>query len=235
MKEINKILVLGDSLSRGVLLDEKRKRYYFSDKCFFTFVKEKLSPLIKNLAKFGATTLHCQKNLEKNLNEYKPDLVLIEYGGNDCDFNWDEIAKTPGNEHLPAVPLKDFEDHLSEIVSKVKAFGAIPILMTLPPLVASDYFNWFTNGDKQKGEHIQEWLKGTWVIYYWQERYSSAVRHFATKNNLHLIDIRHAFLEHPDFRKLMCSDGIHPNEAGHQLIADEIIKYVSSNRKELIV
>ena len=27
--------------------------------------------------------------------DLNPDLVLIEYGGNDCDYKWDEVARRP--------------------------------------------------------------------------------------------------------------------------------------------
>ena len=34
--------------------------------------------------------------LRKDVISENPDIVLIEVGGNDCNFNWDEVAKHPG-------------------------------------------------------------------------------------------------------------------------------------------
>lgn len=49
-----------------------------------------------------------------------PDFVLIEYGGNDCDFMWNEIAENPSLEHQPKNDFKAFEKQLKDTVEYLK-------------------------------------------------------------------------------------------------------------------
>ena len=37
------------------------------------------------------------------------------------------------------------------------------------------------------------------------------------------------FLQKDDYTKLICDDGIHPNKAGHRVIAEKILHYIESN------
>ena len=53
---------------------------------------------------------------------------------------------------------------------------------------------------------------------------NNAVLKIAAAKNAMLIDIREAFLKTRDYMNLLCEDGIHPNEAGHALISDVIMK-----------
>ncbi|MOA67209.1 hypothetical protein D3C78_1942860 [compost metagenome] len=48
------------------------------------------------------------------------------------------------------------------------------------------------------------------------------------------IDIRDDFMKTEDYRKYMCEDGIHPNEQGHELIADYFIRFIKNNHHELL-
>jgi acyl-CoA thioesterase-1 len=225
-KEIENILVLGDSLGKGVVLDEAKKKYRFTDDCFVNLVQKSIRPCLYNASKFGTTVCYGRQVLERNLEKHRPDLVFIEYGGNDCDYEWDEIAKNPYFDHIPKTPLDLFERTLREIFGIVKDAGAIPVAMTLPPLNALNYFKWFTKGDAEKGCNILKWLEDVWRIYWWQERYSSAVMAVSEECGARCIDVRHAFLKKIDFRKFICEDGIHPNPSGHALIASEILAYI---------
>ena len=107
-KEINNILVLGDSLSKGVVLDESRLKYYFENDCFVNRVQQSIRPSLLNASKFGSTISHGRQLLERNLQKHRPDVVFVEFGGNDCDYVWDEIAKNPFYDHIPKTPVKRF-------------------------------------------------------------------------------------------------------------------------------
>ena len=56
--------------------------------------------------------------------------------------------------------------------------------------------------------------------------YNNAVLKIAAAKNVLLIDIREAFLKTRDYLTLLCEDGIHPNEAGHALISDVVMKAI---------
>ena len=49
-----------------------------------------------------------------------------------------------------------------------------------------------------------------------------------------LIDFRSACLETEDYTTLICGDGIHPNEAGHKVIAEKILQYIRTNYTQLL-
>jgi len=178
------ILVVGDSLCKGVSLNEERKRYFFLKNSFANNLSKVFEANIVNTAKFGTTIQHGAEKLEERLLRYNPEIVLIEYGGNDCDFAWDEIALDPYSEHKPNTPLSEYEAHLIGMVELVRKHGAKPVVMTLPPLNAVDYFNWFTKGSKEKGDSILKWLEDVSKIYWWHERYSIAVSGIATSSIL---------------------------------------------------
>jgi len=57
-----------------------------------------------------------------------------------------------------------------------------------------------------------------------------AVWGLGARKQVPVIDITSPFLRRKDYRDYLCSDGIHPNEEGHLLIADAICDYVSANK-----
>jgi len=227
------ILVVGDSLSKGVSLNEEKKRYFFLKDSFAGNLSKATGANVVNVAKFGTTIVHGKAKLEERLIRYKPEIVLVEFGGNDCDFVWDEIAENPYGQHIPKTPLTEYEAHLIEMVEMIRRYGATPVVMTLPPLNAVDYFKWFTKGSKEKADSILKWLEDVSKIYWWHERYSSVVASVAENCDIPLADARRYFLKTPDFREYVCSDGIHPNAGGHQLITTSILDCFSKNFKQL--
>ena len=229
-----KILIVGDSLSKGVMLDENKKRYYISKDCFFNLLADKIDAEMYNASKFGSTVIQGQKQLESKLEKYDPDIVVIEFGGNDCDFLWDDIAQNPMLDHIPKTPLDVFEKSIQSMIDYVKKMGKQPVLTTLPPLYADNYFNWFTNSDKEKGLKVLKWLKDVWRIYWWHERYSNCIQYIAKASDVSCIDIRREFLKRKEFMQYICSDGIHPNKAGHQLIFEAAIEYIKKYASYLL-
>lgn len=221
--KINNILVVGDSLSRGVVYDETRCRYRFLKDCFVSAVAKLIPQKIMNESKFGATIGWGKQILLDKMEQSDADLVLIEFGGNDCDFDWDAIALSPDKDHQPKTLLPEYEETLTWMVRTIRERGKKPALMTLPPLNAPAYFQWFTGGDVDKGREILKWLGDVTTIYWWHERYSSAISRVANKLEVPLVDVRGSFLAQPNYREYICLDGIHPNERGHQLITDAIL------------
>ena len=171
-----------------------------------------------------------KKQLVTKFDKYDPDIVVIEFGGNDCDFLWDDIAQDPSLDHIPKTPLDIFEKNIRAMIDFVVARGKKPVLTTLPPLYADHYFKWFTNNDREKGLRVLKWLKDVWHIYWWHERYSNCVQYIAEERSVNCIDVRRAFLKRKDFNEYVCLDGIHPNRAGHKLIFEEVLNYIKKPR-----
>ncbi len=224
-----KYMITGDSISKGVIYDEIRKKYVLLENNYVTLLQEKMMGAVRNTARFGNTLIKGVTNLKKDIQKEKPHIVLIEYGGNDCDFNWDEIALNPDAEHLPKTDFNMFEKMLTETISFLRSEHITPILMSLPPLNADSYFKWVSKNDPVAEQNILKWLGSITKIYWWQERYNTMIVKVAEMTKTKYIDVRGAFLEHPDFTKFLCSDGIHPNEAGHRIICDKVLEFVQHN------
>jgi acyl-CoA thioesterase-1 len=232
-KNINSIMVIGDSISKGVVYSEEKKRYTPFKDGFIKGISQLLRVPVHNLAKFGSTLLYGKDVLADKLTELNPDVVLIEYGGNDCDFNWDEVALKPNGSHMPQTPMDKFEQTLRNMISFLRDQGKTPVLMNLPPVNEKAYFSWFTQENPEKEERILKWLKSSNRIYWWQEQYSCLIEHIGKATSTRLINVRSAFLKTEDYRKYICRDGIHPNEKGQLLIKEVLREYISKNASYL--
>lgn len=222
---IDSICIFGDSIIKGVIFDGIRGRYTFLKDSFANIFGISTGIRVDNYAKFGCTIAAGKKIVEKHAEElsgYK--YTALEFGGNDCDFDWAAISERPDDLHIAKTPIADFEVLYSNVIDSVVASGSQPILFSLPPLNANRYFAWISKG--LNAENIMHWLGDVEHIYRWHEMYNLVVLKLATIKRIPLIDIRGAFLESRDYLRLYCEDGIHPNKAGHALISDVIKSYI---------
>ncbi len=232
MSNSNSIGIFGDSIVKGVVYDNAKGKYVYSENCFVKEFARITGIAVDNYAKFGCTLTKGEKIIEKfsaRLSSYK--LIALEFGGNDCDFFWPAVAENPSAQHLPNTPIETFENIYSRILDKLTANQYRPVLFSLPPLDADRYFAWVSRG--LNAENILKWLGDVEYIYRWQEKYSAAVVKLAAAKRVPLIDIRSAFLQSPDYRSLLCEDGIHPNEAGHSLILNTITERLQQRAHDL--
>ncbi len=233
-KDSYNFVLYGDSISKGVVYDESKEKYVVLEESFPNLLQNRLKGVIHNAARFGNTILRAAGKLQNDVLKKKPDIVIIEFGGNDCDFKWEEIADNPQGNHLPNTDFNIFQKSLKSLIELFNSTGIVPVLMTIPPLDADRYFRWISKNSAAVGGKILEWLGSVSKIYWWQERYNSAILNIAQETRTHWIDVRSAFLRQPDFRQFLCIDGIHPNEKGHRLIAEKIMNYISSEYKYLL-
>lgn len=227
-------IISGDSISKGVIYDEVRSKYVILEDNYVSLLQDKLKGVVRNTARFGNTLIKGIGNLKKDVLKDKPNIVLIEYGGNDCDFHWNEIADNPDALHSPKTDFAVFETMLTETIHYLKNQQITPILMSLPPLNADKYFKWVSQSNPEAEINIMKWLGSVTKIYWWQERYNSTIIKVSEMTKTKYIDVRGAFLEHPDFTKFICVDGIHPNKAGHQIICDKVLEFIRTNYQHLL-
>ena len=62
-------------------------------------------------------------------------------------------------------------------------------------------------------------------LFRWQSYYNDIVMEIAAEEKCPVIDLRNAFLQTDDYKSLLCEDGIHPNQAGHDLIVRTITDF----------
>lgn len=229
-----KYMVSGDSISKGVVYDEARSKYVILDDNYVSLLQGRLKGAMRNTARFGNTLMKGFGNLKRDVLKEKPDVVLIEYGGNDCDFHWEEIVSNPDAEHNPKTDFSAFEKMLLDMIDFLKAQGIMPILMSLPPLDADSYFKWVSGNNPVSQTNIMKFLGSVTKIYWWQERYNSTIIKVAESTKTKIIDVRGAFLQQPDFTKFICRDGIHPNREGHRIIFDKVLDFIKNSEPHLL-
>lgn len=213
------IQIYGDSIMKAVLVDENYK-YRPIGSQLLEQLQQDTGIRATNRAHFGYTAQRGQTVLQRDLDKgLDCDVALLEFGGNDCDHNWAEVALAPEGEHTPNTPLPRFLDTLKEMALAVKARGIQPVLMTLPPLDAEKYLNFIGLRGADTGA-ILSWLGDVQMIYRWQELYSNAVAQLAARLDLPLLDIRSRFLSRRDYTSLIARDGIHLTRSGYELIYD---------------
>ena len=212
------IMIFGDSIMKGVVLSESDRRYRISSELGIDALAQSFGLNIANHSRFGCTLEKglgiLRRTVEKNPN---CSAVIMEYGGNDCDFDWAQVAAEPNKEHFPNTPLERFTELYAGAIEYLRKHGIIPILTTLPPLCSERYFNWICRSGLDR-DKILGWLGDIDAIYRYQEGYSKAVEQLAERFGTALIDLRSTFLAERRYEDFYCADGIHPNESGQRLI-----------------
>ena len=179
-----------------------------------------------NLGKMGCTIEAGERILERFTDRVTgARFVLLECGGNDSDYDWKAIAEAPDGEHVSKTPIEVFESVYERVVNKVKELGAIPLVLSLPPMDAQRYFEFFSNGwSQERKDNVLRWLGGsTNTIMSGHELYNLATMRVAQRTGVQWIDVTSGLLKDNHFRDYLCDDGIHPNEMGQRKMAEAIL------------
>ena len=122
-----KLLILGDSISAGFGIKESKN---WTTLMKNSFSKEGKSLKIINSSISGDTTSGGLSRINRDLNTYKPDFVLVELGGNDA---------------LRGYPISRIKQNLLKIISIISNNQSIPIIMQIkiPPNYGKKYIEAF--------------------------------------------------------------------------------------------
>ena len=180
--ETLKIVVLGDSLTEGYGLNKEQAFPFLVEKKFREAGK---NIEIINAGVSGSTSAGGLSRVAWSLKS-KPQYVLIALGANDG---------------LRGLGVTAMKKNLVEIIQKVKAGGAKPLLigMKMPPNYGVQYTKEF-EGAFQKVADEQK----VPLLPFLLDR-------VATNSKLNL------------------PDGIHPNQEGHKTIAETVFKFLEKN------
>jgi lysophospholipase L1-like esterase len=105
--------------------DDEKERYVTLKDCYTSLLQDKLKGFFYNAGKFGNTIIRGINRLSTDVLKNNPDIVVIEFGGNDCDFNWEEVAKNPYADHLPNTDFNVFLEKLNELIPTLLCLRAI--------------------------------------------------------------------------------------------------------------
>jgi lysophospholipase L1-like esterase len=231
MKQIERIEVLGDSILKGIQVNPENKRYYTKNDFNINKLSSMYSLTITNDSRFGCTVTKGSQLISKKLEKGMAfDAIVMDFGGNDCDYKWEEIAANPSGDFKPNTPLDLFVAEYTKLIKTIKNNHIVPILTTLPPLEPQRFFDWWCQNLNK--ENVMKWLGSIKTIYNHQAMYSSCVEEIARKENVPLVDIRSAFLKNDHVENLICEDGTHPNSNGQKVITEAFQEFFHKNLRQ---
>jgi lysophospholipase L1-like esterase len=145
--------------------------------------------------------------LEDDVLLKNPDVVVIYVGVNDV---WHKSMFGTGTD------ADKFEKFYQAIINKIKAKNSKIILCTPAVIGEKTDFSNSQDGDLNS--------------------FSNIIRNLSQKNNLPLIDLRKLFLSHNlkyntdnKSKGILTTDGVHLNDKGNKLVADEMWKMIKAN------
>ena len=211
---------------KGVLLQNGK---YTVSKAWTSALEQIFGADLSNKSHFGCTVEKAMPSIEKYISEREgksgESYLLIEFGGNDCDYKWAEIAEDPAGAHKCNTPIEKYSADMRAIVTKAADAGIKPAIITLPPIDAEKYLSFICRNGIDK-ERILDWLIDAGDIEWWQGTYSSMARQIAREEAIPVIDLRSAVLG-SGVRKaeLTCDDGIHLSPEGQQIALEQFSRF----------
>jgi lysophospholipase L1-like esterase len=165
----------------------------------------------------GNTTQAARERFQKDVLDRKPDIVIIQFGINDAAV---DVWKTPpAKESRVAIDI--YQSNLKYFIKTLRAQQSKVVLMTPNPT------RWTPALKKGYGKppYNPNDPDGFNVIL---KNYAACVRKVERSKNVPLVDIFAVFQAYgaKDGQQVndLLLDGMHPNKAGHRLIADLLIK-----------
>ncbi|SIO60415.1 acyl-CoA thioesterase-1 [Singulisphaera sp. GP187] len=196
-----RVLLLGDSITKGVRPGVTQAQT-FGGQLESTLKARGFATSISNVGIGGERTDQALARLSEVLKTNRPDVVLLMYGTND---SYIDVGKQASR-----LTVDQYRKNLGELVERIEQAGAKPVLMT-PPRWADD------SAPNGLGESPNLRL----------EPFVAVARTIARERKLPLVDHYSAWsAARQNGVSLMkwTTDGCHPNEEGHRVIADEILR-----------
>ena len=146
-----------------------------------------------------------------------PDIVFIYIGINDV---WHKYDFGTGSD------IDLYEKGLRTIISDIKSLGSKIVLCT--PTVIGENTGDFVLGNQFKDVETMEKMNGD------LDTFSEVVRKLSNEYETELLDLRKIFMDYlaenninNDAAGILTTDGVHLNEGGNKLIADQMIKFIN--------
>lgn len=211
---MKKLIIVGDSIMKGVTFNGQK--YQLCQEHNFDFLTKR-GVAVGNYSKMGATVTTGLSILKRKLTpDEKGTTVLFSFGGNDCDYDWAKVSADPDGAFLPNTPQDTYIDAYRDAIRTAQSSGARVALTSLLPIDAERYMEHISQGNSY--DNILHWLGDVGHLYRWQEYYSNLSCTLARAFGCQLVDLRSEFLKVKNFRTLLGGDGIHPTQAGHDII-----------------
>ena len=139
---MKKLILFGDSIMKGVT---------FNGSGYHLCPDHDLPQLaargieIENHTKMGATIGDGLRAMDKYLTGCDSQTtVLLGYGGNDCDYDWQAISDAPSADHSPKTAPDAYIEGMRRAIRKAQDAGAMVAVASLVPLDADRYLQFIS-------------------------------------------------------------------------------------------
>lgn len=179
--------------------------------------KQGMRVKIINAGVGGHNTVNARARFERDVLAHKPTVVIIQFGINDAAV---DVWKDPPHTE-PRVSLATYAQNLQYFVQTLKQLGIRPILMTPNPI------RWTPKLKSMYGKppYEAQTADGFNVLL---KDYVASVRQLAKTQQVTLVDVYRQYEEfdRADNQSMddLLLDGMHPNDKGHRLVADQLLK-----------
>ena len=211
----SKVIFLGDSITQAGESVEGEGTY----KGFITSLKENIGQEMELINKGigGNKVPDLLLRYKNDVLELKPNIVFIYIGINDVWHKYDWGSGTD---------IDIYENGLRKIISEIKTTGAKIILCT--PTVIGENIGEFKLVNNFK------YIETTDIMNNDLDAFSDVVRNLSSEFNTELLDLRKKFKDYISnnnmenlSKGILTYDGVHLNNEGNKLIADEMIKFLN--------
>ena len=219
-----KVVFLGDSITEAGIYDKEvgvpsgDTLIYPKYTGFITLLKKDIEDDIELIGKGigGNKVSNLLERYKKDVLSLNPDIVFIYIGINDVWHKYDFGTGTD---------IIFYENGLKKIIGDLKNQGARVILCT--PTVIGENKGEFTLVNKFKDIETMKIMNGD------LDAYSDVIRKLSSELNTDLLDLRKIFMNYISKNNpnnepfgITTYDGVHLNDLGNKLIADEMIKFI---------
>ena len=194
MAEGKRLVIFGDSIAKGVTYQDGR--YHLCSEHNFDALAQK-GIVVSNFAKMGACSDTVLAIAKKRLDACEGAQVILSFGGNDCDFDWQAVSDHPEEAHLPKIAAETFAENYRALVKLLRQTGSSVWMTSLVPLEAHRFLDHVSQGRSK--ENILSWLGDADRIFRWQEYYNDLVCRLARELSCPLLELRPEFLKDPAF------------------------------------
>ena len=210
-----KVVFLGDSITQQGENSEGEGTY----KGFITSLRENVSKEVELINKGigGNKVSDLLLRYNDDVLKLKPNIVFIYIGINDV---WHKYDWGTGSD------IDIYEKGLRKIITDIKAVGAKIILCT-PTVIGENSGEFKLNNNFKDIDTMEIMNKDL-------DAFSDVVRNLSSEFNTELLDLRKKFKKYISENNdqnmpkgVLTSDGVHLNNEGNKLIADEMIKFLN--------
>jgi len=220
--------VFGDShkrvfVTKPTQISEGTTKYIISDGSSVNHRETASGKEARHMYRFGNTAKKGTAAHNRRLRDIKPsDTVVLEFGGNICNYDWKAVSETPEAAHAPQLSLADFREMYIQMVSQIRELGAKPVLLSLPELLPQRFFD-FVSKNLNK-ENILKWLGGDVnTLSDKHEQYNHEIFKIGAELSVPVVDVSTIFLDRRSLGDCYSPDGMHPNKRGYAMIAETVM------------